>query len=139
MARGMGIGGFSRLKISKLSCHSLAENDPAGVSSHGDTRCVGGRAVALIDRRPVGRRHVGRVVDVFNSNRNASEGLVQSGCIATTSRLHCHVGRQKLPGADGVFALRDTLQTGGNKGFRSQLSGFYFLNGLSGGEFIRGR
>src|ERR1700687_2448634 len=62
-ACGMLEGEFARLRLS--------ENDGARGTQAGDAFGIDARTMAAIDRRVVLRRHVGRVDDVLDADRNA--------------------------------------------------------------------
>ena len=65
--------GFPRIAIGKFGGYGLAENDPAGGSDQRDAGGIGKGPVAAVDWRAVLSRHVDRVDDVLNPDRNPAQ------------------------------------------------------------------
>ena len=63
----------SGMKGSELGCHRLAHHDRAGRPRLRRTHCIPGGTMTGVDRRPIARRHVARIDQIFDSDREPVE------------------------------------------------------------------
>ena len=85
--------------------------------------------MVAIDRRTVTGRHVDRVDQIFDRDRDAVERSPQRLGIAPPCSGECPLAIDKLPGADHRLARRDTVETDFDQGFGGQPA----IGDLSGG------
>ena len=69
----MWVARLAGLLMRELGRHRLAENDAAGAAQHRHRRGIARRLMALVGGRAVFGRHICRVVDVLQSDREAAQ------------------------------------------------------------------
>ena len=139
MRRVVRVGGLAGGEASKFGCHGLAEHDRAGGARQCDTGGVGGRAVALVNRRAVAGRHVGGVDQILDRERYAVQRAARRLGIALPRRSERRLGIEIMPGADEAFACGDPIEAGARQCLGAETAGGNLLRGGANrkGERVR--
>ena len=118
----------------KFGGDRLAEDDRAGRPRQRDAGRVGGRAVALVDRRAVAGRHIDGVDQILDRDRNAVQRPAGRRCIAVPGRGKRRLAVEMMPGADHRLARRDPLEAGDDERRGAEPAGGDLPRGITGGE-----
>ncbi len=99
------------MSIGELGRHRLAEQDAAGRARQRSGAGVVSRPAADIDRRAIGRRHVGAVEDVLEAERHPVQQSLFARSVALARLGQRRFARKMAPCAHHRLALGDPRET----------------------------
>ena len=127
--------GFPGMAVGEFGRHRLAEDDPAGGADQRDAGGIGKGPVAAVDRRAVLGRHVDRVDDVLDPDRNPGQQARSPGAV-DRARLGQRLLRvEPHPGLD-LGAGTGPLEAIADQGLGGQRAGGKARRRLAGGQAL---